>query len=200
MTGVILAGGESARMGQNKAFIKIKGERIIDRTVVLFKDIFDEVLVVTDSPLEYLDLDVRVVTDIIPGKGSVGGIYTGLFFASSPHAFFVGCDMPFLNKKVINYFLSLSEKFDIVVQRSQDYWEPLHAVYSRKFMKPIERLIAQGDLKIINAYKWVKVREVKKEEIEPFDPGLHSLLNFNTPEELEKILAIADGGQPEKLE
>ena len=187
MTGVILAGGESSRMGRNKAFIEINGERIIDRTVTLFNSLFDEVVLVTNAPLDYLDLDIRIVTDLIPGKGSLGGIYTGLFFSSSPQAFFVGCDMPFLDAKVITYLLNLAETADIVVQRSDDYWEPLHAVYSRKFIKPIERLMQQGELQIIQAYKWAKVREVKREELEPIDPGLQSFLNFNTPEELEQI-------------
>ena len=187
MTGVVLAGGESSRMGRNKAFIEIHGERIINRIVSLFNKMFDDVLLVTNSPLEYLELNVRVVTDLIPGKGSLGGIYTGLFFSPSPKAFFVGCDMPFLNKKVISYFMDLAETADIVVQRSDQHWEPLHAIYSRKFIKPIERLMAQGDLKIIKAYKWMKVREIKKEELEPIDPGLRSLVNINIPEELKKI-------------
>ncbi|MCX8012226.1 MAG: NTP transferase domain-containing protein, partial [Desulfobacterota bacterium] len=76
MTGVILAGGGSTRMGKNKAFIEIGGKRIIDRTVSLFQEIFDEVLLVTNNPLDYMELNVRIVTDLIPGKGSLGGIYT----------------------------------------------------------------------------------------------------------------------------
>jgi molybdopterin-guanine dinucleotide biosynthesis protein A len=174
-------------MGRNKAFIEIHGERIIDRTVAIFNQLFDEVLVVTNSPLDYLDLDVRIATDLIPGKGSLGGIYTGLFFSSSPQAFFVGCDMPFLDIKVIAHFVSLAEAADVVVQRSEDYWEPLHAVYSRSFIKPIERLMEEGELQIIKAYKWTKVREVTREELEPLDPTLRSFVSFNTPEELERI-------------
>jgi molybdopterin-guanine dinucleotide biosynthesis protein A len=187
MTGVILAGGESTRMGRNKAFIEIEGERIINRIVSLFKEIFDHTLLITNSPLDYLDLNVRLITDIIPGKGSLGGIYTGLFFSPTPRAFFVGCDMPFLNKKVINYFLSLADTADIVVYHSGDYWEPLHAVYSRNFIKPIERLMERGELRIIKGYKWMKVRKVKREELELIDPDLHSLVNINTPEDLKKI-------------
>ena len=187
MTGVILAGGESRRMGRNKAFIEVQGERIIDRTVSLFKELFDEVLIVTNSPLEYLDLNVKMVTDLIPGKGSLGGIYTGLFFSSSPKAFFVSCDMPFLDKKVISCFLNLAETADIVVHRSGQHWEPLHALYSRNFIKPIERLMKQGDLKIIKAYKWMKVREIRRKELERIDPDLHSLINVNTPEDLKKL-------------
>jgi len=190
MAGVILAGGESSRMGKNKAFIEVHGVRMIDRTVSLFKEIFGEVILVTNSPIEYLDVDIKIVKDLIPNIGPLGGIYTGLFFSSSPKAFFVGCDMPFLNKKVIQYFLALAESAEIVVHRLNDYWEPLHAVYSRSFMKSIERLIELGERRIIKGFKWTKVHEVTREELTPLDPDLHSLLNFNTPEELKKLLDI----------
>ena len=188
MTGVILAGGESTRMGKNKAFIEINGKRIIDRTVSLFREIFDDVLLVTNTPLDYIELKVKIVTDLVPGKGSLGGIYTGLFFSSSPKAFFVGCDMPFLDRRVIQYFLSLAQTADIVVQRTKDYWQPLHAIYSRTLLKPIERLLQQGELSIIKAYQGMRVREVTGEELKPFDPDLHTLSNINTPEELKKLL------------
>ena len=188
MTGVILAGGESTRMGKNKAFIEINGKRIIDRTVSLFREIFDDVLLVTNTPLDYIELKVRIVTDLVPGKGSLGGIYTGLFFSSSPKAFFVGCDMPFLDRRVIQYFLSLAQTADIVVQRTKDYWQPLHAIYPRTLLKPIERLLQQGELKIIKTYQGMRVREVTGEELKRFDPDLHTLSNFNTPEELKKLL------------
>ena len=188
MTGVILAGGESTRMGKNKAFIEINGKRIIDRTVSLFREIFDDVLLVTNTPLDYIELKIRIVTDLVPGKGSLGGIYTGLFFSSSPKAFFVGCDMPFLDRRVIQYFLGLAQTADIVVQRTKDYWQPLHAVYPRTLLKPIERLLQQGELSIIQAYQGRRVREVTGEELKPFDPDLHTLSNINTPEELKKLL------------
>ena len=188
MTGVILAGGESTRMGKNKAFIEINGKRIIDRTVSLFREVFDDVLLVTNTPLDYIELKVRIVTDLVSGKGSLGGIYTGLFFSSSPKAFFVGCDMPFLDRRVIQYFLGLAQTADIVVQRTKDYWQPLHAIYPRTLLKPIERLLQQGELKIIKTYQGMRVREVTGKELKRFDPDLHTLSNFNTPEELKKLL------------
>lgn len=187
MTGVILSGGESKRMGRNKAFIEVQGERIIDRTVRLFKELFDEVMIVTNAPLEYAYLGVSVVTDLIPGKGSLGGLYTGLYLAPSSQAFFVSCDMPFLKKEVVAYFVSLAKSVDLVVYHCQGYWEPLHAVYSRNFLRPFERLLQQGELRIIEAYERMRIREVTKEELQPLDPDLRSLININTPEDLEKI-------------
>ena len=189
MTGVILSGGASKRMGRNKAFLKVNGERIIDRTVRLFKDIFDDVMIVTNSPQEYVYLDVRIVTDMIPKQGALGGLYTGLYLSPSPKAFVVSCDMPFLNKEVISYFAGLAERADLVVYHCEGYWEPLHAVYSQSMLNPFMRLMEQGELKIIEAYKKVKIREVTKEEIEPFDPELRCLINLNTPEELRQAEA-----------
>ncbi|MFH1756976.1 MAG: NTP transferase domain-containing protein, partial [Pseudomonadota bacterium] len=85
-------------MGKNKAFLEIKGQRIIDRTKMLFVDLFDEVFLVTNSPLDYLDLNLRMISDLFTEGGALGGIYTGLFHASHSHAFVAACDMPFLNK------------------------------------------------------------------------------------------------------
>ena len=86
MTGIILSGGENSRMGANKAFVVMDGERLIDRLLKIFKDLFREVIVVTNAPLDYIDLDITIVTDIYPGKKALGGIYTGLFYATCPQA------------------------------------------------------------------------------------------------------------------
>jgi molybdopterin-guanine dinucleotide biosynthesis protein A len=96
--------------------------------------------------------------------------------------------MPFLDRRVIQYFLGLAQTADIVVQRTKDYWQPLHAIYPRTLLKPIERLLQQGELKIIKTYQGMRVREVTGEELKRFDPDLHTLSNFNTPEELKKLL------------
>ena len=105
MTGVILSGGSNRRMGENKAFLRVEGERLIDRTVRLFRAVFQEVIIVTASPLDYLDQQATIVTDILPEKGALGGIYTGLFFASDEYAFVAACDMPFLNRAFLEYMI-----------------------------------------------------------------------------------------------
>lgn len=174
-------------MGRNKAFLEIDGRRIIDRTKELFREVFDEVLLVTNSPLEYLDLDLRLVSDLIPNKGSLGGIYTGLFHASHPQAFVAACDMPFLNKPLIRHLARLAPKFDIVIPKTDDGLQPLHAVYSQNCVPFMEELLRRDNLKIIDFFKRVKVREVFTEEILPYDPDLKAFLNVNTPEDLRKL-------------
>ena len=82
MTGVILAGGKCRRLGFNKALLKINGERLIDRTVKIFRNLFPEVILITNEPMDFLDLDVKIAADIVPGRGPLGGIFTGLFLCS----------------------------------------------------------------------------------------------------------------------
>ena len=187
ITGIILAGGKNLRMGRNKAFLEIDGRRIIDRTKDLFLEVFDEVLLVTNSPLDYLALDLRLVSDLIPDKGSLGGIYTGLFHASHPHAFVAACDMPFLNRRLIEHLAQLAPKFDIVIPKTNDGLQPLHAVYSQSCLPFMEDLLRRDNLKIIDFFPRVNVREVRADEILPYDPELKTFLNVNTPEDLQKI-------------
>jgi molybdopterin-guanine dinucleotide biosynthesis protein A len=186
-TGIILAGGKNLRMGRNKAFLEINGQRIIDRTKSLFLEIFDEVLLVTNSPLEYIGLHLRTVVDLIPDKGSLGGIYTGLFHSSHSHAFVAACDMPFLNQGLIGRLIQLAPDYDIVIPKTEDGLQPLHAIYSQKCLPLMKELLRQENLKIIDFFHKVKKREVSPEEILPFDPQLSSFRNVNTPEDLTEI-------------
>jgi molybdopterin-guanine dinucleotide biosynthesis protein A len=188
MTGIILAGGEGRRMGRiNKAFLRIEGERIVDRTKALFLQLFDEVIIVTNKPLEFIDLGIRTVADLIPGKGSLGGVYTGLFHASHPKSFVVACDMPFLKKEVIQYMVELAAEYDVVVPVGTAGMEPLHAIYSRRCMKPMERQIENDDLKLISIYSKLKVKKVQEEELSRLDPDLLSFRNINTLDEYERV-------------
>ncbi len=187
VTGVILAGGQNLRMGRNKAFIEVNGQRIIDRTRSVFEELFEEIILVTNSPLDYLDLKLRTVTDLIPGKGSLGGIYTGLFYASNPHAFFAGCDMPLLNKDLIRHLVGLAPRHDIVIPRTPDGWQSLHAVYSRKCLPFIEDLFRQDNLRILDLFPKVKGKEVLPDELLRFDPRLASFFNVNSPEDLARM-------------
>jgi molybdopterin-guanine dinucleotide biosynthesis protein A len=186
-TGIILAGGQNLRMGKNKAFLEINGQRIIDRIRSIFLEIFDEVLLVTNTPLDYLDLNLRMAADLISNKGSLGGIYTGLFHSSHARAFVSACDMPFLNPDLIKHLLGLAPDFDIVIPRTEDGLQPLHAVYTQKCIPFMRDLLNRNDLKIIDFFHQVKIREVPIEEIRPIDPDLRAFLNINTPDDLRSL-------------
>jgi molybdopterin-guanine dinucleotide biosynthesis protein A len=188
MTGIILSGGKSNRLGGlNKAFIKVRGERLIEKTLRIYRELFQEVLIVTNSPLDYLEFDAAIVTDIIPGKASLGGIYTGLFFATSEYAFVTACDMPFLNARFIRFMMEQTGQHDIIVPRSADGLQPLHAIYSRNLLKSIRRLIDADRLKITELFKKQKVLEIPREDCLSFDPEERLFMNINTPEDLEKL-------------
>lgn len=186
MTGIILSGGKSSRMGENKAFVELGGERLLDRTITLFRDLFDEIILVTNDPRAYLDLDLTIVTDIIPGKGALGGIYSGLFFARSERAFVAPCDMPFLDRAFIAWMLSQADDCDVLVPAPADGLQPLHAVYSRRCLPAMKKLIDDDRLQIKLLFKRCRTVEIPPLVLKPFDPEGLMFQNINSRGDLEE--------------
>ncbi|HOX14724.1 MAG TPA: molybdenum cofactor guanylyltransferase [Smithellaceae bacterium] len=188
MTGILLAGGQNTRMGGNKAFLKIDGERLIDKTLSVYRQIFPEIIIVTNDPLSYIEFtDATIVTDLHKGKGPLGGIYAGLFYAKHQHAFTCSCDMPFLNEAFIAYMIGQSEKHDVIVPELPEGYQPLHAIYSRNCLPSIRRLILMDKLKITGFYRDMRVLPISEEQIRSFNEDGRLFQNLNTPEELEKV-------------
>ncbi len=187
MTGIVLAGGRNSRMGTNKAFLEIEGVRFIDRTIRLFHGIFEEIIIVTNTPLLYLDHGVTVVTDIYKNSGALGGLYSGLFFASGSHAFVCSCDMPLLDGRFIEYMEKITADYDIVVPHSGDGLQPLHAIYGKKCLPAAKSLLEKRNLKIIDLYKGLRVLNVGEDVIDSFDPTRKMFFNVNTHEDMKKI-------------
>jgi molybdopterin-guanine dinucleotide biosynthesis protein A len=186
-SGIILAGGESRRMGGvNKALLEVGGRRIIERIALVLEHIFEEVIVVTNSPGEFAFLGLPMFTDIVPGFGALGGLYTGLHKCRGAHGFLAACDMPFLVESVIRHLVGLAETHDVVVPCIQHHLEPLHAVYARGCIPYIEKLMAQSDLRILNFFHEVDVLEVREDDLTLLDPDLRFAMNLNTPEDLAK--------------
>lgn len=185
MCGVILAGGHSTRMGRNKAVLEVGGQRLIDRLVEGLQQIFPDVMIVADTSPHYENLGVRVVPDLIPEKGALGGILTAIATASQPWVFVMACDMPFFNPGLIRYLVSLTGDWDAVVPYTDD-WEPLCAVYAKSCLPHIERQIHSGDLKVARFLPHIRVRRVGMKELAPYDPHGLSLFNMNTPDELAR--------------
>ena len=191
MTGIILAGGKNSRMGIDKAFIKINGSRMIDKTMDIYRRLFSEILIVTNDPLSYLEFThASIVTDIYKGKGPLGGIYTGLFYARNPYSFVSACDMPYLNRDFIEYLARLSGKHDVIVPKLTEGYQPLHAIYSRNCLPSIKRLLILDKLKITGFYRDMRVLEVSGGQILPFNKDNRIFQNLNTPEDVEKTKII----------
>ncbi len=195
MTGIILSGGKSSRMGLNKAFLEIDGERLIDRVVRQFKSLFPEVILVTNEPLLYLDQDIPLVSDIYKRKGPLGGLYAGLYYASYEYAFLCACDMPYLNVEFIRYMTEGMDGYDIVVPETSEGYFPLHAVYSRRCLPGIKNLLERGDrLKMTGCFRGMRVFFVPESVIRTYDPDGTMLLNINTEEDLKRALAFRQRG------
>lgn len=183
VTGVILAGGKSSRMGQNKALMALAGMRLIERVCGVLRQIFPKLLLVTNTPDAYIDLQIPMVGDVFPDKGSLGGIYSAIYHATTPHSFVVACDMPFLQVSVIRYLLAQIAAYDVVIPEVHGDMQPLHAVYSKACLPPILRRLEANRLKIIGFLPEVRVRTVTAEELRSLDPDAVAFQNVNTPEE-----------------
>jgi molybdopterin-guanine dinucleotide biosynthesis protein A len=187
MTGIILSGGKNSRMGKNKALLEVGGKRLIDRTVALFQSVFKEVIIVTANPLDYLDQKTVIVTDILPDKGALGGVYTGLFYAAGEYAFVGACDMPFMNRAFLEYMVSRADGYDIIVPAPPDGLQPLHAIYARRCLPAIRSLLDRGRLQIKELYPGQRLLKIPPEVLRAHDPEGRMFMNLNTPEDLLKL-------------
>ncbi|MFB0535814.1 MAG: molybdenum cofactor guanylyltransferase, partial [Anaerolineae bacterium] len=127
VSGIVLAGGQSSRLGMDKSFVNVNGQSLIEQIVAKLVRLSDDVIIVANSPEKYHHLEVRVVGDIYPGKGALGGIYSGLRAAANTHSLVVACDMPFLDLNLLRYMILLARGHDVVIPRVGGFPEPLHA-------------------------------------------------------------------------
>lgn len=186
-TVAIIAGGKSSRMGTNKSFVTLGGKPIIEHVIERVSNLGQaETLLITNRPDEYAYLNLPMHGDVLPEKGSLGGIYTAIHHSQHPHTLVVACDMPFINAELLQYMLTLRENVDVVVPRVENYPEGMHAIYSKACLQPIRQRLEQDNLKIIGFYETVQVRSLDEPEYERFDSKGLSFFNVNTPEELEK--------------
>ncbi|MBN1830856.1 MAG: molybdenum cofactor guanylyltransferase [Deltaproteobacteria bacterium] len=187
ITGIILAGGKSLRYGKNKALVEVGGTRLIERVISVIRPLFENLIIITNTPREYDYLQLPMREDIIKGLGPLGGVYTGLETISDESGFFVACDMPFIQGSLIRYMVEIRDDFDAVVPKIDWKIEPLHAIYTKNCLPAIEKLIDARGYQIIEIFDNIRVRYVKEEEIRSFDSRLKSFLNVNSPRELAYI-------------
>ena len=187
-TGVILSGGLNTRFsGKNKAFVSVGGKRIIDRLLEVFTELFDDLILVTNHPEEFLQWDLTIVTDIFDLRSSLTGIHTGLFYANNPYAFFSACDTPFLNKDLVGILIEQIEpKIDISMPQTAAGFEPLCAIYSKRCLKPAEDHLKAKKLKIQWALRSSRTKTIPEKELRRVDPELISFFNINTPQDLAR--------------
>lgn len=191
-TSIIIAGGKSLRIGENKALLKFNGFTLIDLIVNKLITKFKHIIVSTNNPEQYSFLGEKVifVKDKYTDRGGLEGIYRGLITSKSEYNFVVSCDLPFLNMDLIGYIWEKRKNFDVVViKRNNDEIEPFYGVYSKNCISKIKKNLEQRNLRIISFYPEVRVKYINEKEILKFDLNL-SLFNLNTLDDYKKALEI----------
>jgi molybdopterin-guanine dinucleotide biosynthesis protein A len=187
VSGVILAGGASRRMGRNKALLNLAGQPLISIIAGRLRTVVDEVIIAANDTSRYAPFADRCVPDLYPGVGTLGGIHAGLQAASHSLVVIVACDMPFLNPDLLAWFVQAAAgangagQADLVVLKHDRGVEPLHAVYRKSCLPAIEATIQSGERCAFAFYDQIRVRYVSPEDILTLDPALSSFLNVNNP-------------------
>lgn len=189
LTIVINAGGESRRMGENKALKRFAGQILIDRMVNRLRPLARELLITTNQPELFDFIELPLIPDLIPGKGALGGLYTAIASAHQPLVGVVACDMPFINARLLGVErdLLVSQGVDVVIPRLATGLEPLHAIYRQETcIPPIRAALDSDSLRLVSWFSAVRVYEMLPEEIVKVDPEFRSFTNVNTPEEFRQ--------------
>ena len=209
VSGLVLAGGQSRRMGRDKAFLDFAGTPLIERVIERVQSVCAETIIVANNLESYSRFGLRVVRDVYPGKGSLGGIFSGLQEVSAEYALVVACDLPFINEALLRYLISLAPQADVIIPRSHaptgkakdaTRYEHLavkdsglqatQAIYSRRCLEPMRVRLLADDLRIINFFDEVCVRVVEPDEVARFDPQMLSFCNLNSPGDLAMALSL----------
>jgi len=194
MTSIILAGGKSSRLGQNKALQVIEGKSLIQWVVDCLTILSTEIIIATahgEAIPCSSTVRIKTIADIYPGKGPLVGIYSGLIASSSSRAIVVSCDTPFLSASLLEYMTQICSTFDIVVPRIKNEVEPLCAVYSKNCLAPIQELLERDERQIRRLFDMVEVKYVEEHEINRFDPRHLSFFNINSQTDLDRARKLA---------
>jgi molybdopterin-guanine dinucleotide biosynthesis protein A len=193
-SGIILAGGLNTRFsGKEKAFLTVGGERIVDRIYRIFRETFEEIIVVSNDPIKFLDWDAHIVTDLFPVRSSLTGIHAGLFHSRTPYAFFAACDIPFLKKEVVTAVVgAITPDIDAVIPETAAGFEPLCAAYSARCLENVRRHLTKNRLKIQLFLKKMHVRTIPEDRLRRLDPQLISFFNINSPADMARAEALHD--------
>ena len=193
---VIQAGGESRRMGQNKALLPFMGQTLIERVISRIKVISDEVLVTSNDPGLFDFLHLPVSTDLVPGRGALSGLFTAFSITHTPLVAVVACDMPFISPQLLSAQIKMliEQKVDAMVPRHEDGTEPFHAVYRREAcLKAVKASLDLGQKRVDSWFPSVCMGYIELEDIMRYDPSGHAFFNINSPEDYQQAIEIAGG-------
>lgn len=191
VTVAIQAGGQSSRMGRDKALVPLGGKPLIAHLLARVEGLGDEILITTNRPEAYARFGARMASDPVPGAGALEGLHTALTAAKGDQVLLLACDMPFVSRPLLEYMLDLADDADIVVPRREGRFEPLHALYKRSLcLPPLRAALASGEKRMIAFFPHVQVLTIEKPELTRLDPQGRSFFNINTPEDLAQAESI----------
>ena len=194
VTGVILAGGASRRMGKNKALLKIGESLLIEKVYATMAALFHDVILVTNTPDAYAFIPCRAVPDVYPGAGSIAGLHAGLNASGTGRIFVAACDMPFLNADLIRLLCQNAEEYDAVVPLNRSgRREPLHALYAKSALGAMEQAILSGDKSIVKLLDRLTTRFVTNDLFCSIPGAEESFRNLNTPAEFAEVASHLSG-------
>ncbi|HEU0167174.1 MAG TPA: molybdenum cofactor guanylyltransferase [Chloroflexota bacterium] len=187
---VLLAGGQSSRMGTNKALLRFaSGETVIERMLGRVGPLCAETLIVTNTPDTYAFLHLPMYGDVYPGMSSLGGIYTGVLKSSDQRSLVLSCDLPLVSAELLTYLLDLPFDYDLLMPWIGGRQQPLHAIYGKSCLPAMQAQIEAGDLKIVNLLDRVRGRIVREDELKP--EWLTSFRNMNTPQDWDEVQTLS---------
>jgi molybdopterin-guanine dinucleotide biosynthesis protein A len=188
LAGIVLAGGKSARMGMDKARLNLNNMPLLAHVVTRLKKVVKPVIVVAAVKNQYSLTDgTRVIGDIFPDAGPLGGVVTGLTAVEEGYHFIAACDMPCLRSAVIRLLLEEARGADGAVPEIEDRLEPLCAVYHTRCAEPLRACLESGTRALHHALQTLNLKSVSEETIRAVDKNLISFTNVNTPEEFKAL-------------
>jgi len=206
ITGIILAGGKSTRMGANKSFLKIGEQTIIERITYLMKSVITNVIIISNTPDEYTFLNLPIFEDVYKGKGPLAGIHSGLKNSDTQKDFIISCDIPLMNKEMIEFIVDYKTDKSIAVCKANGFLQPFAGLYNKSLVNEIENIFSDKSEHINhtneNERKQCKVMSfIKSSEAEIINPEgsigytENTFLNINTPKDFEKLMGIINHHQ-----
>jgi molybdopterin-guanine dinucleotide biosynthesis protein A len=192
LDGIVLAGGQSRRLGVDKALLSLGGAPLLQTVVQRVSEVCPRVIVAVDRPGRYrrLRLPARFVADASPGLGPLSGLQSGLRACSMEYALVVACDLPFLNVELLRYMAGLPRSYQALVPRSAGRDHPLHAVYARSCLPEVDALLAAGGGSMQQLLDRLDVRRLDERDLQRIDPDGLSLLNLNEEADLERARSL----------
>jgi len=206
LTGFVLAGGASRRMGRPKPALVVGGETMLARQVRLLGSVSRVVEVIGRAQgggdierviRSLAPPEVSVIGDEVPGRGPLGGIYTGLARTRTEFNLFIGCDLPFLEARFLDYLCrrALDSRADVTVPMSPDHgFQPLAAVYRRRALRAIRASLDRGENKVTRFYSRVRCQVLGWPELSGAGFSVRLFANMNTWDDYQRVRRWPDGG------